>query len=57
MALFVSNCIERGEVKYRAEYVLEVRLTYYEGLSSVWWTYRVRSYKIMLIINGKGGIK
>ena len=36
MALCVPNCIERGEVSYKADYVLEVRLKDHEGLSSMW---------------------
>ena len=51
------NCIERGEAKYNADYVLEVRLKDYEVLSSVRSTFRDRSYKTTLSIDGKGGIK
>ena len=51
------NCIAKGETKYNANFVLEVRLHDYDIFSSVRSSFKDKSYKTKLNIDGKGSIK
>ena len=52
-----TNCITKGETRYRATSVLEVKLHDYDILLAVQSAFKDKSFKTKINIDGKGSIK
>ncbi len=51
-----TNCIEKGELKYKSDFVLEVKLIGHKVEAVVRASMKDKSYKVSLRVDGDGGI-